>query len=213
MKGIYLVTDRKACLGRPLESIVSHAAKAGVACVQLREKKAGTRDFLEQARTLKKILAPAKIPLLINDRLDIALAAGADGVHLGQTDMPPAIARSLLGPSAIIGLSVETWEDVKASQDMDVDYLGVSPVFPTPTKTDTKLPWGLEGLEKIRACSRFPLVGIGGLDVSNSEQVITAGADSIAVVSAICSADDPYDATRKLVNIFKTHYTQKENTQ
>lgn len=198
MKGVYLVTDQKACLGRPLDHIVRDAARAGVSCVQLREKKADTRTFLALARSLKALLAPLGIPLLINDRVDIALAARADGVHLGQTDMPYGDARRLLGPDALIGLSVETWEEVETAQDLDVDYLGVSPVFPTPTKTDTKTPWGLDGLARIRAFSRHALVGIGGLGPDNAREVIRAGADSIAVVSAICSADDPYEATRQL---------------
>ena len=204
MKGIYLVTDQKACRGKPLESIVSNAVKAGVSCVQLREKNADTRLFLRRALALKHILAPAKIPLIINDRIDIALAAGADGVHLGQSDMPYDYARSLMGPEAIIGLSVETWEDVETAQQMDVDYLGVSPVFSTPTKTDTKDPWGLEGLQKIRNYSCHPLVAIGGLDTSNSQQVLKAGADGIAVVSAICSADDPFMAAKQLITLYET---------
>lgn len=204
MKGIYLVTNQKACMGRPLESIVSDAVKAGVSCIQLREKDACTQLFLKRALALKAILEPAKIPLIINDRIDIALAAGADGVHLGQSDMPYDYARSLMGSDAIIGLSVETWEDVETAQHLDVDYLGVSPVFSTPTKTDTKDPWGLEGLKKIRDYSCHPLVAIGGLDTSNSQQVIKAGANGIAVVSAICSADDSFTATKQLVNLYET---------
>jgi thiamine-phosphate pyrophosphorylase len=199
MKGVYLVTDRPLCLDRPLTSIVAEAVRAGIACVQLREKKASTRDFLNQALALKPILASAGIPLIINDRVDIALAVDADGVHLGQTDMPYATARRLLGPNAVIGLSVETWEDVSAAQDLDVDYLGVSPIFTTPTKTDTKAPWGLDGLARIRAYSRHTLVAIGGLNEANTREVIAAGADAVAVVSAICSADDPYTAARNLV--------------
>jgi thiamine-phosphate pyrophosphorylase len=199
MKGIYLVTDTGACKGKSLESVVSDAIRGGVAVVQLREKKADTRDFLEKALALKAILKPAGVPLIINDRLDIALAAGADGVHLGQSDMPYAHARRFLGSKAIIGLSVETWEDVEEAQKLDVDYLGVSPVFPTPTKTDTKEPWGLEGLQKIKKFSRHPLVAIGGINESNSLDLIRAGADCLAVVSAICSADDPFLATRQLL--------------
>ena len=209
MKGIYLVTDQKACLGRPLESVVEQAARAGVACVQLREKQASTRDFLTQARKLKELLAPYTIPLIINDRLDIALAVEAHGVHLGQTDMDPETARRLLGPQAIIGLSVETWEDVEAARDRGVDYLGVSPVFPTPTKIDTKTPWELEGLQRIRKHVALPLVAIGGLHRENAGQVIQAGADSVAVVSAICSAEDPFRATQELVSIFSTLYEEK----
>jgi thiamine-phosphate pyrophosphorylase len=167
--------------------------------VQLREKNASTRDFLNQALALKPILASAGIPLIINDRVDIALAVDADGVHLGQTDMPYETARRLLGPDTIIGLSVETWEDVSAAQDLDVDYLGVSPIFATPTKTDTKAPWGLDGLSRIRSYSRHTLVAIGGLNHANAREIVAAGADAVAVVSAICSADDPYTAARNLV--------------
>lgn len=203
MKGIYLVTDQKACQGRPLESIILDAVKAGVSCVQLREKEIGTRLFLEKALALSSILKPAGIPLIINDRVDIALAAKADGVHLGQTDMPYEHARSLMGPKAVIGLSVETWEDVTNAQDLDVDYLGVSPVFSTPTKTNTKTPWDIGGLKKIREYSRHPLVAIGGLDISNAKTVINAGADAIAVVSAICSANDSFDAAQQLVSLFE----------
>ena len=202
MKGIYLVTDTGACLGKSLESVVSDAVRAGVSVVQLREKKADTREFLEKALALKAILKPAGVPLIINDRLDIALAAGADGVHLGQSDMPYAYARKLMGSKAIIGLSVETWEDVEEAQELDVAYLGVSPVFPTPTKTDTKEPWGLEGLQKIKEFSCHPLVAIGGINESNALEVIRAGADCLAVVSAICSADEPFEGARQLVRKF-----------
>lgn len=210
MEGIYLVTDQKACLGKPLDSIVLDAVKAGVSCVQLREKNTGTRLFLKKALALNAILKPAGIPLIINDRVDIALAAKADGVHLGQSDMPYEHARNILGSKAVIGLSVETWEDVEKAQDLDVDYLGISPVFSTPTKTDAKIPWGLEGLEKIRDYSCHPLVAIGGLDASNAEAVITAGATAIAVVSAICSANDSFDASRELVTLFEQSQSRSE---
>ncbi len=199
MKGVYLVTDRPLCLGRSLTSVVADAVRAGIACVQLREKTASTREFLNQALSLKKMLATTGIPLIINDRVDIALAAKADGVHLGQTDMPYDTARQLLGPDAVIGLSVETWEDVTTAQNLDLDYLGVSPVFATPTKTDTKTPWGLDGLARIRAYSRHPLVAIGGLNAANARAIIEAGANTVAVVSAICSAKDPFTAARNLV--------------
>ncbi|MCF8091022.1 MAG: thiamine phosphate synthase [Desulfotignum sp.] len=202
MQGVYLVTDQDLCLGRSLTSVVADAVRAGIACVQLREKTLPTRYFLNQALALKPILAAAGIPLLINDRVDIALAAGAKGVHLGQSDMPCEAARRLVGPDAVIGLSVETWEDVTEAQDLDVDYLGVSPIFATPTKTDTKTPWGLDGLVEIRAYSRHPLVAIGGLHFDNASDIIKAGADAIAVVSAICSAKDPYAAARELVRCF-----------
>jgi thiamine-phosphate pyrophosphorylase len=198
VRGLYLVTDRGLCAGRALEDVVARAVQGGVACVQLREKDLSTRAFLDLALSLKALLAPLRVPLLINDRLDVALAAGADGVHVGQGDMPAGLVRKFMGPGAIIGLSVETWEDVERAQDLEVDYLGVSPVFDTPTKTDTKAAWGLEGLQRIRAFSRHPLVAIGGLNLGNVAQAVRAGADGIAVVSAICASPEPGTAARDL---------------
>jgi thiamine-phosphate pyrophosphorylase len=198
MRGLYLVTDRGLCGGRPLEEVAAQAVAGGAACVQLREKDLSTRAFVELARSLKALLATLGVPLLINDRMDVALAAGADGVHVGQGDMPCELVRQFLGSRAIIGLSVETWADVERAQDQDVDYLGVSPVFPTPTKTDTKAAWGLDGLARIRAFSRHPLVAIGGLNAANAAQAVLAGADGIAVVSAICASPDPGSAAREL---------------
>jgi len=203
MKGLYFVTDRGLCGDKTLADVVLQAIRGGAAYVQLREKDVTTRFFVEEALRIKALLAPFKVPLIINDRLDVALAVEADGVHVGQEDMPYEIARKLLGSRAIIGLSVETWEDVERAQGLDVDYLGVSPVFATPTKTDTKEPWGREGLSRIRAFSRHPLVGIGGLNASNAEAVVMAGANSVAVVSAICAAPDPFTASRELTEIIR----------
>lgn len=201
MKGLYFVTDRGLCGGKPLEDVVLQAIRGGAICVQLREKEGSTRFFIEEARRIKALMAPFGVPLIINDRLDVALAVGADGVHVGQDDMPYPIARKLMGPKAIVGLSVETWADVEQAQGFNCDYLGVSPVFATPTKTDTKEPWGLDGLARIRAFSRHPLVGIGGLNAGNAEAVIMAGADGVAVVSAICAAADPCAASREIADI------------
>lgn len=203
MRGLYLVTDRSLCGQKSLEDIVLQAVKGGVSCVQLREKDISTRLFVSEAQKIKKLLEPYKIPLIINDRIDVALASGADGVHIGQDDMPYAIARSIMGKKAIIGLSVETWEDVEESQKMDVNYIGVSPVFATPTKRDTKGTWGLTGLTRIRAFSRHPIVAIGGINESNVRETIAAGADCVAVVSAICAASDPEEAARKLNGIIE----------
>ncbi len=198
MRGLYLVTDRSLCGQKSLEDVVLQVVRGGVSCVQLREKDVSTRQFVSEAQRIIKILEPYKIPLIINDRIDVALACGVAGVHIGQDDMPYPIARKLLGPKAIIGLSVETWADVEESQKLDVNYIGVSPVFATPTKTDTKSPWGLAGLKKIKAFSRHPLVAIGGLNESNIRETIAAGADCVAVVSAICAAPDPQAAAHKL---------------
>ncbi|NMD43685.1 MAG: thiamine phosphate synthase, partial [Firmicutes bacterium] len=182
---LYLVTDRSLTRGRPLEEVVARAVQGGVTAVQLREKEVNTRFFVELARQLKALLAPSGVPLLINDRVDLALAVGVDGVHLGQEDLPYPAARQLLGPQALIGLSVETEPQVLAAEDYDVAYLGVSPIFPTPTKTDTRGSWGLDGLARVRRLSRHPLVAIGGPNAANAGAAVTAGADSIAVVSAI----------------------------
>lgn len=203
MRGVYLVTDRGLCHNRPLPEIVLQAVQGGAAYVQLREKDLPTRTFVEEARAIKKILEPYRVPLIINDRVDVALACGADGVHIGQEDMPYSTARKLMGENAIIGLSVENWEDVETAQKLDVDYIGVSPVFATPTKTDTKEPWGLEGLKKIKSFSRHPIVAIGGVNESNARAVVEAGADCLAVVSAICAADSPEVATRKILNLIQ----------
>lgn len=207
--GLYLVTDRALCGHRTVEEVVLMALRGGAACIQLREKDLSTRDFVEEAQRIKAMMAPFRAFLIINDRIDVALAVGADGVHIGQRDMPCEIARKLMGPRAMIGLSVETWEDVERAEALDIDYLGVSPVFETPTKTDTKGHWGLEGLSRIRAATRRPLVAIGGLNASNAADVIRAGADSIAVVSAICAAPDPYQAARELHDIIQSALEQR----
>jgi len=203
IKGLYLVTDRALCGNRSIADVVIEAVSGGVSCVQLREKDLSTRAFIEEARIILKLLKPYKVPLIINDRVDVALASGADGVHIGQDDMPYETARKLMGKDAIIGLSVETWEDVENAQSLDVDYLGVSPVFATPTKTDTKGAWGLDGLVRIRSFSRHSLCAIGGINMKNAADVVKAGASSIAVVSAICSAENPYLEAQKLSTIIK----------
>lgn len=200
--GVYLVTDRPLCLFHSLDEVVRLSALGGVSLVQLREKESDSRQFLDLAKHLKEILKPYSIPLLINDRLDICLAAKADGVHLGQSDLPWREARRILGKDAIIGLSLETKEDyhslIETDPNPSLDYLAVSPIFDTDTKTDTKPAWGLEGLRWLRSKTAIPIVAIGGIKESNAKAVREAGADSIAVVSAICSAKDPKLATEIL---------------
>jgi thiamine-phosphate pyrophosphorylase len=195
---LYLVTDRALAKGRPIPWIVAEAVRGGVTAVQLREKDCSTREFVNLADELKTLLAGRGVPLIINDRVDVALAAGADGVHLGQSDMPSADARRLLGPNAIIGLSVETPAQADEAESSDADYLGVSPIFGTPTKPELQTAWGLEGLAQLRARSKHTLVAIGGINESNAADVIRAGADGIAVVSAICAAADPREAATRL---------------
>lgn len=195
---LYLVTDQSSAGRRTLPDIVSAAVQGGVTCVQLREKQLNTRDFYAQAMVLKTLLAPYSIPLVINDRIDVALACGAQGVHLGQSDMPVAQARRLLPPDVFIGWSVETLDDVARSVTLPVDYLGVSPIYATLTKTDTLRPWGLDGLRQVRASTDLPLVAIGGIHIDNALDVMMAGADGLAVVSALCAASDPHAAALAL---------------
>jgi thiamine-phosphate pyrophosphorylase len=200
---LYLVTDRPLSLGRPIEEIVQAAVEGGVTAVQLREKECSTNEFLALARKLKKLLAPRGVPLLINDRVDVALASGADGVHIGQSDMAYRDARALLGADALIGLSVETPAQAAESEDWDCDYLGAGPIFPTATKSDAAPAWGLERFAGLRRTSRHKLVAIGGINASNAGLLASAGADGIAVVSAICSAPDPHAAAANLRTIIE----------
>lgn len=206
---LYLVTDRDLSLGRSLEEVVSEAVTGGVTMVQLREKNATTGEFVDLARRMMSVLKPLGIPLIINDRVDVAMAVDADGVHIGQSDMAYADARRLLGPDKIIGLSVENFEDLKVANILDVDYIGISPVYGTPTKTDTAEPFGLEGLRKAVQMSAHPTVAIGGMNNSTVADVIATGVDGVAVVSAICSAPSPRDAAAELLNIINENQNQQ----
>ncbi|SMC27942.1 thiamine-phosphate diphosphorylase [Andreprevotia lacus DSM 23236] len=195
--GLYLVTDEAACNGRDLLDVVAEAVAGGVRCVQLREKHLGTTAFLARARAMKALLAPLGIPFIINDSIDIAMAVQADGVHVGQHDAHVTDIRHIW-PDAIIGLSVENPAQLQAATALDVDYLGISPLFATATKPDAAPPWGLDGLRHIRAQTTLPLVAIGGIDTDNAADVLAAGADGLAVVSAICSAPSPRAAAAAL---------------
>ncbi|MDR0422253.1 MAG: thiamine phosphate synthase [Proteiniphilum sp.] len=198
---LYLVTDRSQSQGRPLEYIVKEAAEGGVSMVQLREKSCTSREFYRQALSLKACLKPYNIPLIINDRLDIALACDAEGLHIGQTDLPCDVARRILGKEKIIGLSVESIQDALDANTLEIDYIGISPVFSTPTKTDTATELGLTGIREISTLSRHPGVGIGGIHPGNARAVIQAGAEGISVVSAIMSAAVPRQAASQLRDI------------
>lgn len=198
---LYLVTDRSLSKERDLEYIVEEAVKGGVTIVQLREKDISTAEFYRIASSLKSLLAPYKIPLIINDRLDIALAVDAEGLHIGQSDMPYEVVRNILGKDKIIGLSVETVEQAREANNLDVDYIGLSPVFSTDTKSDINTPLELEGIKEIASFTKHKTVAIGGINKANTKDIIENGADGIAVVSAIVSSDSPKDAASELYNI------------
>jgi thiamine-phosphate pyrophosphorylase len=195
---LYLVTDPALGRGRPLADIVAAAVHGGVTLVQLRDKEAGGRALLEEARALQALLAPLGVPLIVNDRVDVAVAAGAAGCHVGQTDLPAAAARALLGPDAILGVSLDAVHQVAAVDPGIVDYVAHGPFAPTLTKMDAGGPVGAEGLAMVRRLTALPLVAIGGIDAENAGAAIRAGADGIAVVSAIVAAADPAAASREL---------------
>lgn len=195
---LYLVTDRTLCGERSVLDMVGLAVRGGARVVQLREKRLDMRALVDLARALMGLLTPFGVPLIINDRVDAAMAVGAAGVHLGQTDMPLELARLLLGPQAVIGLSVESLAHIREAERLDVDYYGVSPIFPTATKPELDAAWGLAGLAAARQATARPLVAIGGIGLDNAEAVLRAGADGVAVVSAICAAPDPLSAAEEL---------------
>jgi len=199
--GVYLVTDRPAFLGRDPLEVVAAAVAGGASVVQLREKRATTREFVELARALLGLLRPLGVPLIINDRVDVALAAGADGVHVGQDDMDPRDVRGLIGPDKILGLSVTGADEARTARGMPVDYLGAGPVFATATKKDAGAPQGLSGLATMLALAEVPVVAIGAITTDNAAAVMDAGASGLAVVSAICSASDPRAAAQVLRRI------------
>jgi len=198
---LYLVTDRELSMGRSLAWVVEKAVKGGTTIIQLREKGLDTRTFIDEALHIKNLIEPSGVPLLINDRVDVAQAIEADGVHLGQHDMHPAMARKILGPQAVIGLSVETYQQAEEARDMDLDYIAISPVYTTPTKDELTEELGLEGVRKISHLCPQPAIGIGSIKAHNAGDVIKAGASGVAVVSGICSADDPEAAARELKKV------------
>ena len=197
---LYLIADRGFPSRVPFLTAIQQAVEGGVTLVQLRDKSADARAFLRETLVVRDMLRRSGVKLIVNDRIDVALAAAADGVHLGQTDLPPSIARKVLGPHAIIGLSIETAAQLEDREREAADYLGVGPVFPTMTKPDAATPIGLDGLKSIVTEARMPVGAIGGIDVSNARSVMATGADGICVVSAILGAADPRAAAVALVD-------------
>ncbi|WP_104047164.1 thiamine phosphate synthase [Vibrio jasicida] len=197
---LYLVTDDQQDLAI-LKRVVRKAVEGGVTMVQVREKHGDVRAFIERAQAVKDILKDTDVPLIINDRVDVALAVDADGVHLGQSDMPAIIARELIGPNKILGLSIENEEQLAQADSLPIDYIGLSAIFATPTKTNTKKHWGIDGLEMALETTSLPIVAIGGINESNIPQLSATGVHGLALVSAICHAEDPKAASEYLLGL------------
>jgi thiamine-phosphate pyrophosphorylase len=196
---LYLVTDPEPARGRALVEVVAAAVRGGVTLVQLRDKHAGGRALLETARALKAVLDEQGVPLIVNDRADVAHAADAAGCHVGQSDLPAEAVRAILGPDAIVGVSLN---DPDQARDIDrdlVDYVAYGPFAATATKADAGAPIGADGLAALRQRTpMLPLVAIGGIDARNTAEAVRAGADGIAVVRAIMAAADPAAGSREL---------------
>lgn len=197
---LYLVISEEACVYHSLLEVVEQAVKGGVDLVQLREKNISTEAFLLKAILLKNLLDKYQVPLIINDHLDVAQKVEAFGVHVGNSDIPPTQIRKNWNKVNCLGYSIEDLQQLNTPEAHSADYLGISPVFNTPTKTDTIIEWGLSGIKLIRAITDKPLVAIGNMNAENAQPVIKAGADCIAVVSAICAAKNPAKAAEQLRN-------------
>lgn len=194
---LYLVTDRRFS-GAPLEQLVAQAIAGGVTMVQFREKEGAIAERIELAARVQAVCRQNKIPFIVNDRLDIALALGADGVHLGREDMPVGIARRLLGSHMAIGATVNTVEEAQDACRDGADYLGVGAVYPTGTKADHNRVIGLDGISRIAGAVDVPVVAISGINENNAREVAATGVAGVAVVSAILGADDIHLAAEGL---------------
>jgi len=202
LKGFYFVTDRRLSKAGNIKD-VRNALKAGVQVVQYREKSASTKELFIRALALRRICK--NTIFIVNDRADIALAVGADGVHLGSSDMPYSAARKILGPRKIIGLTVHNLKEAINAQKQGADYLGVAPVFPTATKVDAGNPCGVKLVKRIKKAVRIPVVAIGGIKLSNARQVIDAGADCICAISAVVAKRDVKKEILSFKKLFKNN--------
>ena len=205
---LYAVTDPQTPAGPMLIEQVRQAIAGGVTAVQLRDKRSPLSDVVEAGGILRRLTAHAGVLFIVNDRVDLALALDADGVHLGQDDFPPAVARRLLGPHRVIGVSVGNFEEARPEVLDFADYVGVGPMFETRTKMDAGRAVGPEMVRQLRPLIGRPIVGIGGIGIENAARVISAGADGIAVVAAIFGAPDIAVASRKLRTVVENAVSQ-----
>jgi thiamine-phosphate pyrophosphorylase len=197
---LYLVTDPDLAAGRPLLQIVAAVLEGGATAVQLRDKKTTPRDLLPLGAEMRRIAHQHHASFIVNDRVDLALALEADGVHVGQDDLPPLEVRRLMPHPRRMGVSAGTVQEALAAERAGADYVGAGPVFATPTKPDAGIPIGLEGLSAIAAAVSMPVVGIGGIHAENAASVIEAGAAGVAVISALVGSGDPEKAAREILS-------------
>jgi thiamine-phosphate pyrophosphorylase len=196
---LYVITDRQQSGGRPLLTVVEAALRAGARAFQLREKDLPPRELYPLAQAMRQLTQSYGARLLINDRIDVAMAVNADGVHLTTTSLPASVARQLLGPDRLIGVSTHNVAEAQAAAEGGADFLVFGPVFFTPSKAPYGEPVGLDALRAVRATVKLPILAIGGIKKANLDQGLDAGADGIAVISAVISADDPAAATQDLL--------------
>lgn len=199
---LYLCTDRRLMTSPTIEASAESALRGGTTVIQLREKDCSSREFYELGLRVKKITDAYHAPLIINDRVDIALAVGAAGVHVGQGDLPCKVVREIVGPDMIVGVSAATLEEAVRAEEDGADYLGVGAMYATATKTDTR-PVSMEELLKIRAAVKIPIVVIGGINKQTLGNFKGTGVDGLAVVSAIVAQPDPEAAARELLRMWK----------
>ena len=197
--GLYVITDAGLSRGRSHAEVLRETIAGGASVVQLRDKGLTTRELVSEGQKLRSLTREMGALLIVNDRIDVALAVEADGVHVGPDDMPVALARELVGPHRILGVSAGTVAEARVAQAEGANYLGVGSVYPTRTKADAGEPIGPNGLAHIVASVSIPVVGIGGINETDVAEVITAGAKGVAIISAVVAADDVRAATRRLV--------------
>jgi len=200
---LYVVTDRQLTAGRPLHLVVEAALRGGARAFQLREKDLSPRDLYPLALEMRQLTRTYGAHLLINDRVDVALAVDADGVHLTTTSLPATVARQLLGPGRLIGVSTHSIAEAQTAADEGADFVVFGPVYYTPSKAPYGEPVGLNALQAVRAAINLPILAIGGVKKANLDQVLAAGASGIAVISAIISADDPTAASQALLGTLR----------
>lgn len=203
VSGLYLIISEGDLARHGLANLLDQVTRASVCCIQLREKNLSDFALYELAKTVVDHLQPSGVPLIINDRIDIALASGAKGVHLGEDDLPATVARDILGPNALIGQTIHSFAELEAARSAPINYYGVGPVYASPTKTSLT-PWGVEALSDIVKQSDKPVFAIGGIDTENISEVLLTGVHGVCAISSVCGAQDIYQAAYALTQHFRT---------